>query len=167
MVDLVADEASAARIAKIRHAVSLIRQVQPWRERACIQPLTWILVVAGGGEAYNPQLNACLLDTEFVTNRSVRVIAGMIVHEGTHARLWRRGFRYDIAYRERIERLATEAQADFFSRTEDGAALTAEALASLDREWWGEAALAVRRREQLRAHGFPAWLATVYQRIFG
>lgn len=167
IVDLLADQSSGARLEKIRQSIRLIQAVQPWRHASSIRPLRWILIVAGGGEAYSPELNACILDVPFVEGRSLRVVSAMIIHEGTHARLWRLGFRYDPHQRNRIERLATEAQADFLSRTKDGAALAAEALASLNSPWWGDMALFKRRSGLLRAHGFPRWLARVWQRLFG
>lgn len=136
IVDLVGGENSNHRLTKISEAIKLVRSVQPWRESSCIGALKWILVTAANGEYYNPQLNACVLDVPYVEQRSIRVIAAMLVHEGTHARLWRLGFRYEPGRRARIERLATEAQADFFSRTPNGEALAKEAMDSLRRPWW-------------------------------
>jgi hypothetical protein len=162
-VDLVADVGAAGRLQKISDAIELIRTTQPWRLTILKRNLRRIVVVAGGGELFNHHLRACVLDVPFVTGQDVAVIAGMLVHEGTHARLWKLGFRYHEAIRARIEGLATEQQADFLSHLPNGDLLALKVRTGLQSPWWTNDLITDRRVQQLRAHQFPNWWIKLYE----
>ena len=66
------------------------------------------------------------------------LIAAVIVHEATHARLWRCGFGYDEDERHRIEAICVRRELAFARRLPDGRRLrefAQEALAISPRYW--------------------------------
>jgi hypothetical protein len=94
-------------IPKIQEALRFIKDRDPIRYNWLIRDLDliWIepLIVSVG--EFNPPLNACVIDDTYVDTASPEEIASLIVHEATHARLWRRGIGYPETLRYRIEQI--------------------------------------------------------------
>jgi hypothetical protein len=77
----------------------------------------WLRLVPSSRANYSPRLNACELDERFVAqaNTTPELIASVIVHETTHARLERWGIAYDEAKRHRIEAICLRRELHFVS----------------------------------------------------
>jgi hypothetical protein len=114
-------------------------------------------------------LNACLLDERVVAseNTTLECIASAIVHEATHARLEKRGIRYDEAVRPRIERICARREFDFVRHLSGVDALQEEITRRLDRcneentsytdqNMWQE--IDQGNAEMLRHLGTPEWV---------
>ena len=85
----------------------------------------------------------------------------MIVHEATHARLWRAGYRYDEANRGRIERICVRAETTFASRIPDSAVAIARTEQLLESQWWTREEHQRRSLVELRTLGCPQWLVRI------
>jgi hypothetical protein len=112
---------------RVAEAVLLIKTLDPRRYARVLRDVDRVLVTvlqSGFVAQYNSALGACELDERFVLAESTlpEVIAGMIVHEATHARLRRCGFVYSEDRRERIEGVCLRQEMAFLSRTPNGEA---------------------------------------------
>lgn len=98
--------------------------------------------------------------------RTTEDIASAIVHEATHARLWRYGFRYPEEMRSRIEAVCFRRERAFATKLPNGEKiqdLAARSLAAYaGQEHWTDE---VRRQRQeegviraLEYLGVPKWL---------
>ena len=87
-------------------------------------------------------------------------LAGTIVHETTHARLFRLGIDYHESRRARVEAVCYNAELDFGSRMPDGAEVVQHAERALARDPSYYAASTFRQDnfEALRRLGCPEWL---------
>ncbi|WP_143198721.1 hypothetical protein [Bradyrhizobium sp. AS23.2] len=102
---------------RVEAALQLIERFAPLHYRRVKNNLSriWVQLVPHGAGCYLHSLNACLLDERVVASETTTLewIASAIVHEATHARLEKRGIRYDEAVRHRIERICARRELDF------------------------------------------------------
>jgi len=100
--------------ARLDGAVALLKQYTPLRLSYLQTDLPKLSIFPAGAalaRCYH-RIRLCLLDEEYLlSDRTSSVdLALTLVHEGTHARLARNGFRYLDARRARIERICYAAQ---------------------------------------------------------
>jgi hypothetical protein len=92
---------------RVEETLRLIKTYDERRYKRLISDLSrvWVRLVPGGLGKYTHSLRACELDERFVLAETSppEMIAATIVHEATHARLWRFGFGYDENVRGRVE----------------------------------------------------------------
>ncbi|RWM07936.1 MAG: hypothetical protein EOR72_29225 [Mesorhizobium sp.] len=103
-------------IDRVVHALSLIRRHDPIRYRRLLRDLSriWILVIPYRGQ-FQESTWTCQLDQRFVLDEKtpLELIASVIVHEATHARLARVGIDYREELRHRIEQVCIRRQMAF------------------------------------------------------
>ena len=136
-------EADAERVLpRVEEALNLIKTHDPQRYNHIVRDLerVWVRLLTAGAAQFNPGLWACMLDERFVLAETTdtAMIAAVIVHEATHARLWRRGFGYDEDERQRIETICIRREMAFARRLPDGQRLREfahEALATAPSYW--------------------------------
>lgn len=150
------------KFAKLREACMLIKRTSPWRFSQIERDLDVLFVVYRLGARYVPELRACMLGEEYLT-RPAAEIAMTIIHEGTHARLWKCGFGYDVPVRERIERICVRMEVSFARRVPGTEQMIAYALKQLAKPWWNTADVINQGLDQLRAEGVPE----VFVRVIG
>jgi hypothetical protein len=101
---------------RVAEALSLIRRYDPVNYRRCVRDLAriWVMALPGIGQ-FRGATATCELDGRFVLdeNTSSELIASVIVHEPTHARLSRTGIRYEEKARVRIEQICIRRQLAF------------------------------------------------------
>ena len=106
---------------------------------------------------YWSQHRAIVLASDFVRVRGNARIALTIIHEATHARLFRAGFGYDDTNRDRIERVCKSAEINLARRIPD----SEQALANLEWEIEQPGATDNERAkhhvDELVANEYPAW----------
>ncbi len=103
-----------------------------------------------------------MISIEWLSQESVHPtdVAFALVHEATHARLERLGFRYTAQRRLRLEAICTQAEVALAEALPDhvvrlaGITHTLEQLGAL----YSEANLHAGRMHALRELGAPAWL---------
>jgi hypothetical protein len=82
----------------------------------------WVRLVPGALARFVPTLATCELDERFVLadTSSPELIAAAIVHEATHARLWRSGIGYDENLRARVEAACFRRELAFAAKLPNG-----------------------------------------------
>ena len=127
---------SEPALQRVESALQLIDRCAPLHYRRVKNSLSriWVTLVPHGAGCYLHSLNACLLDERVVASETTTLewIASAIVHEATHARLEKRGIRYDEAVRLRIERLCIRRELDFARHLSGIDALQKEIAEKLD-----------------------------------
>src|SRR5262245_39982752 len=93
----------------------------------------WVRLVPGALARYVPAMETCELDERFVLAQasSPELVAAAIVHEATHARLWRRGIGYDENLRARVEAACFRRELAFAARLPNGERVREEARDAL------------------------------------
>lgn len=155
---------------RVEEALGLIKTHDRRRYDRIARDLSrvWVRLLTTGVAQFNPPLRACMLDERFVRAdaTSAALIAGVIVHEATHARLWRCGLGYEEDERERIERICFRRELAFAQRLPDGEHLRQFALEALATppSYWTDAASGDRHVEgsveALRYLGW-SWLTPI------
>jgi hypothetical protein len=154
---------------RVDEALCLIKTYDRIRYDRLLRDLKriWVKVLFGNLGCFNYALWACELDTRFVLDEtsSPEVIASAIVHEATHARLWRCGIGYDEEFRHRVEAICFRRELAFAAKLPSGEQLRENAQAKLEGyspTYWTNAAFAERslegEKEAMRYLGFPEWL---------
>lgn len=163
----VSGDKSSPALQRVENALSLIRTHDPLNYRRVVRELerVWVRILVGASGLYRDTLRACELDTRFVAGASAELIASVIVHEATHARLARCGIAYEESLRVRSERVCIRRQLVFTTKLPNGgdAHVSAQdSLAKLSSETYTNQAFAEREErgnlDALRYLGMPEWL---------
>jgi hypothetical protein len=160
-----------AGLRRVEDALQLMKQQSPLHYSRVTSNLDriWLRLVPSSRANYSPRLNACELDERFVAQADTtpELIASVIVHEATHARLERWGIAYDEAKRHRIEAICLRRELNFVSRLSGCEALQEELRQSLDYyrnapEYFSDKNFQQRfddgSLETLRHLGVPNWI---------
>ena len=133
----------------------------------------WVLLLPSSIASFEHRIYRCEIDTRFCLAETTtsELLAAVIVHEATHARLWRRGIRYEEAQRPRIEEICLRREIAFAAKLPNGEAVRDQAERTLalcaTGEYWTSAAFRERHIEGgvevLRYMGAPGWLARVFR----
>ncbi|AWC22437.1 hypothetical protein CO731_01895 [Aminobacter sp. MSH1] len=155
-----------ANLERVETALNLIREHDPVRHGRLIRDLEqiWVWAIPGSVGRFRHLGWTCDLDKQFVETTAPDLIASVIVHEATHARLFRMGIGYEEAIRERVEQICLRRELAFARKFPNEIAVQ-----------WAEASLhslpdlsderfAQRRGEDYRAlflrNGVPRWLVS-------
>jgi hypothetical protein len=129
-------EPALQALQRVEAALQLMNRCAPLHYRRVKNSLSriWVTLVPHGAGCYLHSLNACLLDERVVASEKTTLewIASAIVHEATHARLEKRGIRYEEAVRHRIERICARRELDFARHLSGVDALHEEITRRLD-----------------------------------
>jgi len=144
----VGTETEAERVLpRVEAALGLIKTHDRQRYDRIVADLdrVWVRLLTTYVAQFSPSWSACFLDERFVLGDTTDAahIAAAIVHEATHARLWRCGFGYDEEVRQRVEAVCVRREVAFANKLPDGErirAVAAEALALSPTYWTGVAA---------------------------
>jgi hypothetical protein len=160
---------------RIEEALSLIKRYDRVRYDRLIRDLRriWVLVLPTGLANFTHKIDACEIDTRFFLAETTtpELIAAVIVHEATHARLRHCGIGYEEAQRPRIEEICLRREIAFAETLPNGEAARDMAERTLalcaTGEYWTSAAFRERYIEggveALRYLGAPGWLARVFR----
>ena len=166
-----------ARLHRVEAALQSMKQNSPLHYLRVTNSLDriWVRLLTGYRGEYSARLNACELDERFVDHEETtpELIASVIVHEATHARLDRCGIAYDEAKRHRIEAICIRRQLHFVSGLAGYEAEQESLQNSLD--YYGNSAEFfldenMRQRfldgslESLRHLGAPHWLVALFSK---
>jgi hypothetical protein len=116
------DDKSDSNFGRVQDALSVIKARDPLRYEQLKRDLEriWVLVIAGGAARFDPTIGTCILDPRAIASKTTEEVAACIVHEATHARLWRMGFRYEEEIRARIESVCVRRELAFALKLPDG-----------------------------------------------
>jgi hypothetical protein len=157
-----------AILLRVEDALRLIKTHDPRRYYRLTRDLDriWVRLLPGPLARFSYSLRACELDTRFVLAESSvpEMIAATIVHEATHARLWRRGIQYREEARHRVEAACLRRELAFAARLPNGTAVRDQAERALETPpgFWTSAAFSERELDgtiqALRHLGTPKWI---------
>lgn len=149
----------------IEDGLGLIKACDPLRYGRIQRDLdgVWARLLPGCLGNFNVSIRACELDRNFILENlsSPAMIAAVIVHEATHARLDRYGFTYEEKSRSRIEAVCLRREIAFAARLLDGKRVREDAEATLvlcmTEDYWTSAAFDERNIQAGRDLGIPEW----------
>jgi hypothetical protein len=163
---------------RVEDALELMKQRSPLHYCRIVRSLDriWTNLTPGYFGNYSRLLNACILDERFVLDEKTtpELIASVIVHEATHARLERWGIPYEEAKRPRIEAICLRRELNFVSGLPGCEHLQEGLRASLDYyadnfEFFSNRNMDQRFKDEsletLRWLGVPNWLVALISKI--
>ena len=113
-----------ATFSKIDESLDLISKFDPRRYRQICRDvkMIWVSATPPNYAEWLDELKMCILDRQFVcsTDVSPAQIAATIVHEATHARLFRAKIAYTQDIRMRVEQICFKAELAFARRLPNG-----------------------------------------------
>lgn len=170
---LVLDENDNAAdiFAKINDALAELRDVDPRRLARIKGDITRILVIDAPSSSYYSLSNSCVLSRARVLKGTATRVALTIVHEATHARLFRAGVDYRQAVRARVERRCTNEELSFLQRLKVKGYRGTDAWVAyleerLSRPWWTDDALLQSKHDFLKHRSMPVWLLRMHALVF-
>lgn len=129
------DDSNAA-LSRMEQALGLIKEFDFLRYNQIVRDLdrVWVRHLPSNIAHFDYSLRACVLDARFVLAETTEpeIIAAVIVHEATHARLWRCGIGYDEALRARVEAICVRREIAFAKRLPNGQHVREWAQSTLD-----------------------------------
>jgi hypothetical protein len=171
-----AEDAEACR-RRVEEALLLIKTYDHVRYGRLIRDLerVWVNLILGGIAQFDASIWACTLDPRHVLDETIppEIIAASIVHEATHARLWRRGFGYEEELRSRVEAICFRRERAFAAKLPNGEQVREQADRCLaaynDRDHWTNEAFRKRYDVQIEKAavyaGVPNWLIRILKRL--
>jgi hypothetical protein len=160
---------------RIEQALQLIKRNDHIRYDRLLRDLqrVWVLLLPSSIAIFEYRIYTCAIDTRYCLAETTtpELLAAVIVHEATHARLWRRGIRYEEAQRPRIEEICIRREIAFAAKLPNGEAARDKAEQTLalcaTGEYWTSAAFRERYIEGgvdiLRYMGAPGWLTRIFR----
>lgn len=111
-------EDAALLSTRIAEAVTLIEQHDPKRWMRMREDLSRVVCTAADAVngAHFPRSRSCYLSAAFVRANEASIVATLLVHEATHARISHTGIPYFPDWRARIERRCVLEELSFASR---------------------------------------------------
>jgi hypothetical protein len=120
---------------KVAEGLKLIRDFDSIRYRRLLGDvkLIWVTALPGALAQFRNSTSMCVIDERFVVDERTtpEMIASVIVHEATHARLFRMGIGYEESRRVRVEQVCLRRELAFAAKLPDRARVglqSAEAL---------------------------------------
>ncbi len=160
---------------RIEEALLLIKRSDRIRYDRLLRDLdrVWVLLLPSSIAIFEYAIYTCEIDTRYCLDETTtpELLAAVIVHEATHARLWRRGIGYEEAQRPHIEEICIRREIAFAAKLPNGEAVREQAERSLafcaTGEYWTSAAFRERYIEGgvevLRYMGAPGWLGRIFR----
>jgi hypothetical protein len=151
------DDKPQASLQRVEEALNLIKAYDRLRYDRLVRDLEriWVVLIPSGLASFDSSIWACKLDPRQVLDdtKPLSWIAASIVHEATHARLWRCGIGYREELRSRVEAVCFRRERAFAARLPNGAEFVeqAEKLASWATEGdWSNESLRKRNDDGVR-----------------
>lgn len=120
----------------MEEGLQLIKQYDPIRYRRLVEDLdrVWITLLRGALGSYQRELKLCELDERYVLAEDTTpdLVASIIVHEATHARLERCGIGYDEPLQSRVEAVCFRRALAFANTLPNGLGVRNRATRYLD-----------------------------------
>jgi hypothetical protein len=146
---------------KVRDALRLILQYGPRFHARLRRDVKRLLFADTVGGAYLAGLATCRIGIGYARRVAALDLAMTIVHEATHARLSRLGFRYVGECRERIERACVKTEITFARSVPGSEPAIERTRALLETEWWTPQNSRQATLAELRERGVPSWLTRI------
>jgi hypothetical protein len=163
-------DASQKHFMVLKDALALIESNEPGRISRIRRGVDRIIVddLPGRGGEYRDEYQAAVVSTE-VVEAGCHAAALVLIHESTHGRLQRLGFRYHVDRRGQIERICTKREISFLRRFENTREYIVQFEAQAQRPGLSELELWLSERDKIAGRfelmGLPSWLVRLFQRV--
>ena len=147
--------------AKVAEALGLLARYAPRISARMRRDVKQFLFAGVSGGRYLVGLRTMMIGVDYARRAPPLDLAMMFVHEATHARLARAGFRYLEPCRERIERICIAAEIAFAERVPGSERAINSARALGESEWWTSERSTQDGIAELRRRGLPAWITKI------
>ena len=160
---------------RIEQALQLIKRNDHIRYDRLLRDLqrVWVLLLPSSIAIFEYGIYTCEIDTRYCLAETTtpELLAAVIVHEATHARLRHCGIGYEEAQRPRIEEICLRREIAFGAKLPNGEAVRDQAERTLalcaTGGYWTSAAFRDRYIEGgveiLRYVGAPGWLTRIFR----
>jgi hypothetical protein len=167
------DSEPGPSLPRVEEALQLIKTYDRLRYERLIRDLEriWVQLIPGGLAEFDSSIWACVLDPRYVLDEatSPERIAASIVHEATHARLWRCGIGYREELRSRVEAVCFRRERAFAAKLPNGEPIRERADRKLahyaKQDYWTDEAFRTRYEEGVaevsKFIGMPGWLIRI------
>ncbi len=169
------DHVEARLFERIESALGLIATYEPRRLERMARDIgrIWVRRTDYATAYYVQALEMCVIDLRFVNGERTTsaAIAAELVHEATHARLFKWGVRYAEAERRRIELICITESTAFARRLPDGEAVARhiEDCLPSDTSHWSNERLSRRKLDadlrEVDEAPIPGWLKRFLRRV--
>jgi len=149
------DDDSRIATGQLLEALRLAQDTAPRVYARMQRDVRRLILLKAGSPEFWPFANAIALKKATVEAAEPSLLAMTLVHEATHARLWRVGIGYPRQARQRIEHLCVNAEVTLARNLPNASELEAIALKKLGHEWWTESAIAEMRKKAQRELSAP------------
>jgi hypothetical protein len=165
------EDDAASVLHRVEEALGVIKIYDRLRYDRITRDLerVWVRTLFGNEAQYNHAMKACQLDVRFVqaATSSPAIVASIIVHEATHARILNRGIQYQAALRDRVEAVCVRRELAFAKKLPNGLEVQERAERLLEMsataELWTDEKFEERHAEGgmgvARYVGVPIWIA--------
>jgi hypothetical protein len=166
-VAMLSDKNGSAVASKIDRALNLISEFDPRRYHQIKRDVKriWIAPAPGSSGEWMNELQTCILDADYFrrTDISASEMAITIVHEATHARLFKFKIGYAEEIRARVERICIKSEIAFAKRLPDGLKLVeiAESKLQISENYWTNAQFQQRNLDELAELRKKTWIARI------
>lgn len=159
LVDLTVDQKAGYLFETVEAALLRIRDVDPVRYKRISRDVSRVAVIQSPGSAgeFWREYDAIALEMEHLRQARLDAICMTIVHEATHARIYRWGVRKTIAP-ARVEHACVKQEIVFAKRIPGNEMLVNGALMKLETKWWLDTSSSQRYAQRLATAGAPPWL---------
>lgn len=147
---------------KLDAALQLIGQTESRRLVRMRGDISKILVRKAASSAYLSTSQTVLLTTQLLRLHDEATVAGVLVHEATHARINRWGIRAWPDVLPRIERRCLREQISWLERLSGRSDLVTHYRNWLEKSWWTPQLRIERNTKYFRELGMPDWMLKLY-----
>lgn len=162
------DESDAhAAAGRMEEAFELLREIDPRGLASLRRQVSRVYIEPAASSSYFAASNAIGLSWRLVHRHDVETIAGVLVHEATHARIEHAGIKAWPDLLPRIERRCLLEQIAFLEKVPGREDLVAHYRAQLERPWWTSQERFDRVIRHFDEIGAPRWFLKAYRFIAG
>jgi len=155
------DEEFADVLSKVTDALRLIAERGSRFHTRIVRDVRRFVFADVSGGRYIAGLQTCLIGVAYARRVPSIELAMTMVHESTHARLSKAGFRYVGECRERIERVCVAQEIAFAQRVPGSASAIDGVRGLLETKWWRPEERLEADISELKTRGIPKWLTEV------
>jgi hypothetical protein len=170
-IAMLSDKNGSAVASKIDQALNLISEFDSRRYHQIKRDVKriWVAAAQGYSAQWMDELQTCVLDADYFrrTDISASEMAITIVHEATHARLFKFKIGYTEEIRERVERICIKSEIAFAKRLPDGQRLVeiSESRLQISEDYWTNAQFQQRDLDELAKLSKKNWVVRILYHI--
>lgn len=165
LVDLSHDSGNPRTAECIRSALHILARNSPSALEGVKRRLRRIIITNGDVAYYTDDVRGAVIGGTYLERCGPTELALLIVHEATHARLYRARVRSTWATRERIERICINAELAVARKLPGAEHLVQDIEKKAAKPWWTPSVQGDRLATAATASNAPGWLVRLVRRL--